>query len=290
VRQATSPIATIADRRFCDRRFCSTIALARRSRLIWSIAAASAVHALLFLSLIITIRDGSTRVDASAPLALPEHLVWLAGAGGGGGGGGNGEKTIARRLERSGHDRASIPGPAPDVTRLDGSHEPDPIDRVVIPIEPLGDALASMPGMIDAPASRSTSLGTGRGPGAGTGDGGGIGPGHGNGLDAGENGGAGDGPYGPGGGVTMPVPVRMDKPRYSADAMRARIQGVVVIECIVRPNGQCSDVHVARSLDRTFGLDEEATRAVMQWRFRPGMRRGQPVPVTVQLELEFTIR
>lgn len=88
----------------------------------------------------------------------------------------------------------------------------------------------------------------------------------------------------------MPVPVRMEKPHYSTDAMRARIQGIVVIECIVRPDGQCSDIRVARSLDRSFGLDEEARRAVTQWRFKPGMRRGQAVPVLVRLELEFTIR
>ena len=88
----------------------------------------------------------------------------------------------------------------------------------------------------------------------------------------------------------MPVALHMERPRYSTDAMRARIQGVVVIDCVVRPNGRCSDIRVARSLDPVFGLDEEAKRAVTMWRFTPGTRRGDPVPVAVRLELQFTIR
>jgi len=37
-------------------------------------------------------------------------------------------------------------------------------------------------------------------------------------------------------------------------------------------------------------LDEEAKRAAALWRFKPGTRRGDAVPVVVRLELEFTIR
>jgi TonB family protein len=63
-----------------------------------------------------------------------------------------------------------------------------------------------------------------------------------------------------------------------------------VLDCVVRPNGRCSDIRVARSLDPVFGLDEEAKRAAALWRFKPGTRRGDAVPVVVRLELEFTIR
>ena len=49
-------------------------------------------------------------------------------------------------------------------------------------------------------------------------------------------------------------------------------------------------MRVVRSLDRTFGLDEEALKAVKHWRFRPGKRQGQSVAVLVEIELTFTLR
>ena len=72
--------------------------------------------------------------------------------------------------------------------------------------------------------------------------------------------------------------------------MRAKVQGVVLLECIVRPDGSVSDVNVVRSLDPTFGLDQEAIKAAKQWRFRPGTRFGEPVAVLVTIELTFTLR
>jgi TonB family protein len=65
---------------------------------------------------------------------------------------------------------------------------------------------------------------------------------------------------------------------------------VVLVECVVQTNGECSDVRVARGLDPGFGLNEEAIKAAQQWRFRPGMRQGEPVPVFVTMEITFTLR
>ena len=47
-------------------------------------------------------------------------------------------------------------------------------------------------------------------------------------------------------------------------------------------------VRVARSLP--FGLDEKAIEAVTQWRFRPGMRNGEPVDVKLKIEVNFNRR
>ena len=44
-----------------------------------------------------------------------------------------------------------------------------------------------------------------------------------------------------------------------------------------------------RSLDRTYGLDEEAVTCVKQWQFIPGMRDGTAVPVLVTIEMTFTL-
>ena len=91
-------------------------------------------------------------------------------------------------------------------------------------------------------------------------------------------------------GVTMPTLIERVSPKYTADAMRARIQGSVWIECVVQTDGTVGDLRVMRSLDRHFGLDEEAIAAAKRWRFRPGMLHGKPVPVVVTIELSFSVR
>jgi len=59
---------------------------------------------------------------------------------------------------------------------------------------------------------------------------------------------------------------------------------------LVEPDGAVTNIQVLRSLDPTFGLDQEAVKAAKQWRFRPGMRLGQAVPVVITIELTFTLR
>src|SRR5207237_444697 len=107
----------------------------------------------------------------------------------------------------------------------------------------------------------------GPGGGAGTGTGTGIGPGTGSGLGPGSGGGTGGGTYRPGNGVTTPRVLKEVKPQYTSDAMRAKVQGSVWLECVVRPDGSVGDVKVIRSLDSTFGLDLEAMKAARPWKF-----------------------
>jgi protein TonB len=72
--------------------------------------------------------------------------------------------------------------------------------------------------------------------------------------------------------------------------MRARIQGMVTLQAVVLPDGSVGTAHIVRSLDSTFGLDEEAVKAVKLWRFLPGTLAGRAVPVRVEIELTFTLR
>src|SRR5262245_19444288 len=90
-------------------------------------------------------------------------------------------------------------------------------------------------------------------------------------------------------GVTIPRLIKDVKPQYTADAMRAKIQGRVMVECVVLTDGTVGDVRVIRSLDVTYGLDQEAIKAAKQWKFAPGTRNGEPVPVMVSIELTFTL-
>ena len=89
-------------------------------------------------------------------------------------------------------------------------------------------------------------------------------------------------------GVTSPVLIREVKPKYTEDAMRRKVQGTVEVSAVVRENGVPDDFTVLRALDPD--LDQEAINAAEQWRFKPGLREGQPVAVKVNIELTFTLR
>ena len=93
----------------------------------------------------------------------------------------------------------------------------------------------------------------------------------------------------PGNGVTIPRIIREVKPQYTAEAIRAKVQGGVLLECVVQTDGTVGDVRVIRSLDNTHGLDQEAIKSAKQWKFAPGTRNGEPVPVMVTIELTFTL-
>jgi TonB family protein len=232
---------------------------------------------------------------AVLPDLANKDIVWLSepGPGGGGGGGGNKMKEPPRKAELPGKDKITVPVQKPPKIEppQQAKNEPNPIEQLNIPAKELAAAQDSLPGAIDAPPGPPTvSQGSGSGGGAGTGTGSGIGPGTGSGLGPGSGGGTGGGTYRPGNGVTTPVVVREVKPAYTSDAMRAKVQGSVLLECIVRSDGSVGDVKVARSLDPVFGLDLEAMKAARQWRFRPGMRQGEPVAVLVVIELTFTLR
>ena len=94
--------------------------------------------------------------------------------------------------------------------------------------------------------------------------------------------------YRPGDGVTAPVVVREVKPQYTAEARKAGIQGVVMLDCVVETDGRVGDVTVTKSLDE--GLDQSAVKAARQWRFEPGKRDGKAVRVRITLEMTFTLK
>ncbi len=90
-------------------------------------------------------------------------------------------------------------------------------------------------------------------------------------------------------GATNPRVLVSVKPTYTAAAMRAKIQGSVVVECVVLRDGTVGDVRVVKSLDPVYGLDQEAVKAAKQWRFVPGMVNNVAVPVAVSIELTFVL-
>jgi protein TonB len=234
------------------------------------------------------------QVAPSQTSMLPINIVWKMepGPGGGGGGGGNQMKSPPRKAELPGKEKLTVPVVKPPAIEPPKTEKPpEEKPQFNIPAKTMSAGTDPLPGVI-APqvAVNTASQGTGTGGGGGTGRGTGIGEGDGSGLGPGYGGGTGGGVYRPGSGVSNPEVIYEKRPAYTADAMRARIQGAAWVAAIVLPDGSVGGAHIVRSLDSTFGLDEEAIKAVRQWRFKPGMRLGRAVPVEIVVEVTFTMR
>jgi periplasmic protein TonB len=273
---------------------------ARQQRAGGAAGVSLAAHVLfLLVTCIVVARPESSRtaIVSEEDVARPELVfVAVAGPGGGGGGGGNRTPEPPARLQTRGLDVLSVPVVTPPPLtppREPIEPRPDPPQIALnVPVKPMDfgqiPAVGAVDGLSAAPAR---SQGPGADGGAGTGEKGGSGPGDGPGLGRGSRGGTGDGDvFQLGSGITPPQVIRQIRPAYTTEAMHARIQGEVLVTAIVRPDGTVTDVRVSRSLDRVFGLDEEALKAARQWRFKPATRSGQPVAVYVTIGVGFTMR
>lgn len=241
---------------------------ARPRRLTPALAVSIVVHAIAIAGLAYLFQSSTrTREAVVVTLARAPRMIWI---------------PDPRPAARGGGGRPQAARPAvsekPTVPVL------QPIPIIVEP-PTLVPETVSQPIAEAAPVIADAAVDAGV-PRAGGGDG--AKPGGGFGPDSGS--GSGGEVYEIGNGVSAPVPLRRPPPAYTVDAMRARLQGVVVLHCVVRPDGRCSDIRVTQSLDSIFGLDEQAVASVREWRFRPGQRLGSPVPVLVTLEIAFNIR
>lgn len=250
------------------------------------------VHAGFVLLALLAIANPPSSFSPRSADQLPSDIIWLdqPGPGGGGGGGGNRMPDPPRKAELKGAEKVTVPVEKPPKVEI-AKETPKPPAQVVIPAQQTATGVMELPGMVSTlPTPAVPSQGSGDGGGAGTGRGTGIGPGRGSGLGDGYGGGTGGGAYRPGNGVMSPEVIHEEKPQYTSEAMRAKVQGIVEVEAVVMPDGSVGQVQIVRSLDERWGLDQKALEAVKRWRFRPGTRLGKAVPVLVNIELTFTLR
>src|SRR5205814_3836214 len=81
--------------------------------------------------------------------------------------------------------------------------------------------------------------------------------------------------------VSKPTPV------YTEEARKLRIEGEVLLEVVFESSGRLRIVRLVRGLG--YGLDEAATRAAEQIRFKPALRDGQPADSTAVLHIVFQL-
>jgi protein TonB len=90
-----------------------------------------------------------------------------------------------------------------------------------------------------------------------------------------------------GGQIKEPKKLKNVAPVYPDIAKQARVQGVVILECTISPQGRVTDVKVLRGIPL---LDDAAKEAVRQWVYSPTLLNGVPVPVIMTVTVNFRLQ
>jgi protein TonB len=87
-----------------------------------------------------------------------------------------------------------------------------------------------------------------------------------------------------GGHIRPPTKIRDVPPIYPQIAIQARVQGVVIIEAEISPEGKVTAARVLRSIQL---LDQAALDAVRQWEYTPTLLNGMPRAIVMTVTVNF---
>ena len=94
------------------------------------------------------------------------------------------------------------------------------------------------------------------------------------------------GPVRVGGVITAPALVSRVEPKYPPLAVRAQVEGVVILEAVVDRQGRVEQVEILRSIPL---LDAAAVAAVRQWRYSPLLLNGKPERFVLTVSVSFSL-
>ncbi len=81
--------------------------------------------------------------------------------------------------------------------------------------------------------------------------------------------------------------IRQVEAQYSPEARAEEIQGTVVLRVVVDQKGRPADISLISPIG--YGLDQQASKAVEQWEFAPGMNGGAPAKAAIFVEVPFRL-
>ena len=212
----------------------------------------------------------------SNPLTVPPSLLKFKTNGGGGSNSGATPVSLGNPPKYDAQ-------PIIPLTAARIVHPPlavDPAINVRTDIGMTNPNLTTM-GLLNGAAMPNASPGNNGGPGIGNGS---------NGSGTGDGGpsGTGIGNRGLNGGRTIaPQVLFAPEPEFSELARKNHISGNVLVALTIDANGRPTDIRVVRGLGS--GLDEKAIEAVSRYCFKPAMQNGHPVPVAMNVNVDFQI-
>jgi len=84
-----------------------------------------------------------------------------------------------------------------------------------------------------------------------------------------------------------PEAISQTPPAYPADLRKAKIEGLVMLVFILSEAGRVEDPRVENSSRPEF--EKPALEAIRKWRFRPGMKNGEPVRTYIRIPMRFRV-
>jgi TonB family protein len=259
----------------------------RRKSMLYSLALQGAVVALTFVTVTSPVVQDKVRnaVSLVAPVLRPLDMKPQKNALQGGGGGGDRSPMPAAKGKLP---KVAMRQFVPPTEVVLNEHPKLTMEPTIVAPPDTILPNANLPNVGDPLAKLGPpSNGMGSGGGIGNGIGGGIGSGTGAGLGPGNGGGFGGGVFRAGGGVSAPTVLSRVEPEYSEEARKAKYSGTVLLQLIVDVDGRPKSIHVSKGVG--LGLDEKAIEAVQKWKFVPGKKNGQAVPVFAMVEVNFRL-
>lgn len=90
--------------------------------------------------------------------------------------------------------------------------------------------------------------------------------------------------------LTAPSAIVKVDPKYAPEAVREKLEGVVILYAILRKDGSIDgeSVRVVRKLDSR--LDLSARDALLNWKFKPSQKNGVAVDIQMEVSIPFYFR
>jgi TonB family protein len=88
-----------------------------------------------------------------------------------------------------------------------------------------------------------------------------------------------------GGDVEAPKLIHVVEPEFNPKSEEAFVSGTIKLQIVVTKEGSVKDPKILTGPNER--QDKAAIDAVMKWRFKPGLKKGEPVNVRATVEVNF---